>query len=98
MRDAGNAAFNRTSMESKLSPLERVPVQVCLLIEPVWNRNKVCQGKMILFFLSTFNRTSMESKQNGLLSHYQQINLLIEPVWNRNPVDRPIPPEREVDF
>ena len=75
--------FNRTSMESKRVSQQRPDLSTRLLIEPVWNRNKICVHRHWVA-CQTFNRTSMESKRRYVTLAITQFYLLIEPVWNRN--------------
>ena len=79
--------FNRTSMESKLTPKRHVlRGGIQLLIEPVWNRN-VFIGAMKyrcyeLLIEPVWNRN--HAIHVGLHCN----KLLIEPVWNRNFITR----------
>ena len=60
--------FNRTSMESKQNLIDAYTENVvCLLIEPVWNRNWHSITARLRIG-QTFNRTSMESKHHQVLS------------------------------
>ena len=56
-------SFNRTSMESKLYTSRETAAWVWLLIEPVWNRNRLGLGGGGGSG-GAFNRTSMESKHS----------------------------------
>ena len=59
----GFLAFNRTSLESKLSDeKDREKRLIQLLIEPVWNRNKYQILYVGTELDKAFNRTSLESK------------------------------------
>ena len=73
-------------MESKLADILQNTVSYQLLIEPVWNRNRI-YWLLQKGTSSSFNRTSMESKRASRQRDiFRKIFLLIEPVWNRNRV------------
>ena len=78
--------FNRTSMESKHTPMAAYVSFQGLLIEPVWNRNiknlAMATLAHLLLIEPVWNRNRVRLTGSAATQ-----TLLIEPVWNRNPVE-----------